>query len=66
MALSPHMLEVVETQMLCNLKNFLTSAEPVTCDIQEILSDAGCFYAVNSHTLRAIRVQLLCDISNLL
>lgn len=65
-ALSPHMLEVIETQKLCNLFNHLDSGEELTCDIETLLADAGCFYNLSSHDLRAIRVQLLCDIGALI
>ncbi len=63
--LSPILQEVVETQMLCNLKNALDTGEPVSCDIQALLTDAACFYNLSSQQLRVIRLQLLCDINNL-
>lgn len=64
--LSPHMLEVVETAKLCNLFNHLDSGEELTCDIETLLADAGCFYPLTSQQLRVIRVQLLCDIGALI
>lgn len=66
MALSPWQLELVKTQMLCGIKNFLESSEPVTCDIQDLLDEAQCFNGVQPAVLSAIQAQLLCDISNLL
>lgn len=65
-ALSPRQLELVKTQMLCGIKNFLTDATPVTCDIQTLLDDANCFNALNSQMLSVVQAQLLCDISGLL
>lgn len=60
------MLEVVETQKLCNLFNHLDSGEELTCDVETLLADANCFYGMSSEQLRVIRVQLLCDIGALI
>lgn len=65
-ALSPHMLEVLETQVICNLFNHLDSGAELTCDVETLLADASCFYPLNSQQLRVIRVQLLCDIGALI
>lgn len=65
-ALSPHMLEVVETQLLCGLFNHLDSGAEMTCDIEALLADASCFYNLSSEQLRVIRVQMLCEIGALI
>lgn len=64
-ALNPFMLKVIEVQMLCGLKNFLTDGTPVTCEIDELIADASCFYGLTEFQLDVIRVQLLCEIVNL-
>jgi hypothetical protein len=64
-ALSPHMAEVVETQMLCSLFNHLDSGAEFTCDIQALLDEAECLYNLSSDQLRVIRLQLLCNIGGL-
>lgn len=63
--LNPHMLEVVETQLLCGLFNHLDSGAEFTCDIEALLADSSCFYNLSSQQLRIIRVQMLCNIGAL-
>ena len=60
------MRRVVKVQMLCGLFNNLDSGEPLTCDIQELIDDAGCFYNLSDDILEVIELQLLCNIFSLL
>lgn len=64
--LSADMLDAVETQMICNLRNNLIDGAAITCDIEELISEAGCFVGVDPHRRKAIRAQLLCEILNTL
>lgn len=65
-ALDDYTLEVVFTQMLCNLYNNLNAGDPLTCDIQELLADANCFHGLPLGRLKVLQVQLLCEINGLL
>lgn len=64
-ALSPHMLEVVITSMLCSLKDKLENGTEVSCDIQTLLDDGKCFYQLSDYQLSILQAQLLCEILNL-
>jgi len=59
-------VELVEFQILCGIKNFLTLGTPVTCNIQSLLNDAACANAIDSGLLKVAKIQLLCDISVLI
>lgn len=65
-SLSPYQVELVITQQLCGLLNFLESSEPLTCDIQTLLDDAQCFASLPLHELKILQSQLLCEIFALL
>lgn len=57
-ALEPFELQVVITQMLCNL----AEGAEATCDIQTLLTQGACFYAMPQQILAVLQAQLLCDI----
>lgn len=59
--------DVLELQILCNLRTYLETGETVaTCDVQELMDDAVCFDQLTAGQRAVVRLQLLCDISTLL
>jgi hypothetical protein len=57
-------LEVVITQSLCNLLDKIVNAGEVTCDVDTLLEQGKCFYAIGDiRRLRIIQAALLCDIA---
>jgi hypothetical protein len=57
-ALNPHALQVVITQMLCNL----SEGDTATCDVDTLLEQGACFYAMPPFILSVLQAQLLCEI----
>lgn len=62
-ALSPFDLQVVKTQMLCNLLDKLQNGGEVTCDIATLLDQGKCFYDLDPFMLEVVEASLLCEIS---
>lgn len=65
-SLTSFQLDLVQAQILCNLKAHIQLGTDVTCDIQTLLSDAKCFASLTSFQLQVVQTQLLCDISALI
>jgi hypothetical protein len=57
-------LEVMLTQLLCNLLDKLQNGGEVTCDPATLLEQGACFQGKSVFVLKALQNQLLCDISN--
>lgn len=59
--------DVLELQILCNLKTYLEGGGDVaTCSVSELMADAACFDALTPGQRQVAKLQLLCDISTLL
>jgi hypothetical protein len=62
----PHILLVLEVQLLCNLLDKIVNAGATTCDVDELLSQSSCFASLPDYILQAVKLQLLCEISSAL
>ncbi len=65
-ALPPFLLDVVVTQMLCNILDKLQNGGAVSCDVQTLLDQGVCFAAMPQSILKVLQASLLCEITNAL